>query len=137
MNISPVQANVAQTNFGCNDPSCNCAVQPQTNVVSTQPQMTPQDRFEKGTKKAAEACKKGFKFVKTNKSGIAATAKAAVSGLLTACTILGANQLMQKVSKADTTSLAGKLALIGGITVAAADLIKNRKAFDKTAPKAE
>lgn len=126
MNISSVQA--YSTNFGCNDPACkNCTCQ--------QPQITEQksDVVEISTaQKAKNACKKGFNFVKTNKTGIIATGKAAVAGLLTSCTILGANQLMQKVSKANTAPLAAKLALIGGIAVAAGELIKNRKAFSKT-----
>lgn len=124
MNISSLQA--YNTNFGCNDPACQ-------NCTCRNPQPTPQaDIVEISTaQKVKNACKKGFNFVKTNKTGILATGKAALSGLLTSCTILGANQLMQKVSKADTSSLAGKLAIIGGVAVAAGELIKNRKAFNK------
>lgn len=126
MNISSVQA--YNTNFGCNDPACqNCTCQ-QAKIAEPQ-----NDVVEISTaQKAKNACKKGFNFVKTNKNGILATGKAALTGLLTSCTILGANQLMQKVSKANTAPLAAKLAIIGGVAVAAGELIKNRKAFNKT-----
>lgn len=38
---------------------------------------------------------------------------------------------MQKVSKSDTSALASKLALIGGICVTDAELIRTKKAFKK------
>lgn len=124
MNIAQIQP--FNTSFGCNDPSCNCQA-PQ----KTAPQQP--DTVELSTaQKAKTACKKGINFVKNNKKAIAVTATAAMKGILTACTILGANQLMSKVAKADTSALAAKLAAIGGVAVGAADLIGNRKAFDKT-----
>ena len=124
MNITQIQS--FNTNFGCNEPSCHCQA-PQ----KTAPQQP--DTVELSTaQKAKTACKKGFNFLKDNKKGIAVTAKAVVEGLLTACTILGANQLMSKVSKANTSALAAKLATIGGVAVGATELIRSRKAFDKT-----
>ena len=132
MNISPIQANLVNTNFGCNDPGCNgnCA---NAQIVSTQ---QPPDVVELSTgSKVKNACKKGVKFIKDNKKGIAVTAKAALEGVLTACTILGANVLMQKVSKSDTSALAAKLALIGGVAVGGSQLIKDRKAFKKDVAK--
>lgn len=125
MNISSIQA--YNTNFGCNDPKCQNCTCPQPKNTELQNDVVEISK----TQKAKEACKKGFNFVKTNKNGILATGKAALSGLITSCTILGANQLMQKVSKANTAPLASKLAIIGGVAVAAGELIKNRKAFDK------
>ena len=133
MNINPIQANLVNTNFGCNSPECKGNCGQQTQIMPNQPQ---QDTVEISTgQKLKNACKKGAKFVKENKKGIATTAKCAFEGLLTACTILGANVLMQKVSKSDTSALASKLALIGGIGVTGAELIRNKKAFTKEVTK--
>ncbi len=133
MNINPIQANLVNTNFGCNSPECkgNCGQHAQ--IMPNQPQ---QDTVEISTgQKVKNACQKGAKFVKENKKGIATTAKCAFEGLITACTILGANVLMQKVSKSDTSALATKLAAIGGIGVAATELVRNRQAFKKEVTK--
>ena len=40
-----------------------------------------------------------------------------------------ANELMQKVSKQNTASLAGKIAIAAGVAMTAAELVKNRNAF--------
>ena len=130
MNINPVLSSPIQTNFGCNDPSCkNCCHE---QAILPQPQ---QDTVELSTfQKAKNACKKGVSFVKNNHSAIGASLRALGAGLLTACTILGANQLMSKVSKKDTSSLAAKLAAIGGLAAGATDLFKHRAAFSKNKP---
>lgn len=133
MNINPIQANLVNTNFGCNSPECKGNCEQHAQVLQNQPQ---QDVVELSTgQKLKNACKKGVTFVKDNKKGIATTAKCAFEGLLTACTILGANVLMQKVCKSDTSALATKLAAIGGVGVAGAELIRNRKAFNKEVSK--
>ena len=132
MKVNQISSNYINVGFGCDKPECQNCNNVQT-ACCTQPQ---QDTVELSTgQKVKKACKKGAKFVKENKKGIAVTAKAALEGLLTACTILGANQLMQKVSKADTSSLASKLAIIGGLAVAGTQLIKDRKAFKKEVAK--
>lgn len=126
MNINPMQANLAS--FGCNDPTCKGHCH-QAQIVSTQPMP---DVVEMSTgEKAKQGIKKGITFVKENKKGIAVTLKAALTGFLTACTILGANQLMSKVAKGDTSKLASKLALIGGLAAGGTQLIRDRKAFKK------
>lgn len=133
MNIT-ANSSMINTNFGCNDQNCNGHCQ-QAQIVSTQP---TQDVVEISTgKKVKNACKKSVKFVKENKNGIMATAKATLEGVLTACTILGANVLMQKVCKSDTSALATKLAVIGGVAVGGTQLIKDRKAFQKGTPQAK
>lgn len=129
MNISQVRMN---TPIFCGNESANTMPAVQCSQC-TCPSQATNDTVEISTsQKAKNACKKGINFLKNNKKAIGATAKAIGTGILTACTILGANQLMSKVSKADTSKLASKLAVIGGITAGAADLIKNRKAFNKT-----
>lgn len=134
MNIT-TNSPMINTNFGCNDPNCKGHCQQQAQIVSTQP---TQDVVEISTgTKVKNACKKGVKFVKENKKGIMVTAKAALEGVLTACTILGANVLMQKVCKSDTSALATKLAVIGGVAVGGTQLIKDRKAFQKGTPQAK
>jgi len=125
MNINSIQTITPQTNFGCNNPKCECCVQ-------SIPQQPTQDTVElSGFQKAKNACKKGFSFVKNNKSAIGVTLASAGVGLLTSCTILGANQLMSKVSKKDTAALAAKLAAIGGIAAGATNLIKHKDVFKK------
>ncbi len=126
MNIAQIQS--FTPSFGCNDSECkNCTCQ-QPKIQEQKP-----DTVEISTvQKAKDVCKKSVNFVKDNRKAIAVTAKAALEGLLTACTILGANQLMSKVSKANTSALAAKLAAIGGVAVGATELIRSRKAFDKT-----
>ena len=127
MNINPILSNPVTTSFGCNDPNCkNCCHE---QVLPQQPQ---QDTVELSKfQKAKNACKKGVSFVKNNHSAIGASAKAVGVGLLTACTILGANQLMSKVSKKDTASLAAKLAAFGGVAAGATDLIRHKDVFTK------
>ena len=127
MNINPISANPIATNFGCNDSNCkNCCCE------QTLPQQPQQDTVEISKfQKVKNACKNGVSFVKNNHSAIGASARAVGVGLLTACTILGANQLMSKVSKKDTASLAAKLAAFGGIAAGATDLIKHKDVFTK------
>ena len=125
MNINPIQVSAQHASFGCNNPKCECCVQ-------CVPQQPVQDTVElSGFQKAKNACKKGFSFVKNNKSAIGTTLASATIGLLTSCTILGANQLMSKVSKTDTSALAAKLAAIGGIVAGATNLIKHKDVFKK------
>lgn len=133
MNINPIQANLTNTNFGCNSPECkgNCGQQAQ--IMPNQPQ---QDTVEISTgQKIKNACKKGAKFVKENKKGIATTAKCAFSGFLTACTVLGANEMITKTVGPAPKGLAGTLATIAGVTVTAVELIRNKKAFKKEVTK--
>ena len=126
--MNKIQSQSFAPNFGCNDSECkNCTCQ-QHKIQEQKPDIVEIST----TQKAKDAFKKGVNFVKNNRKGIAITAKAAVEGLLTACTILGANQLMSKVSKANTSALAAKLAAIGGVAVGMTELIRSRKAFDKT-----
>lgn len=124
MYVNQIQPAVTNTAFGCKNGSCCCQ----------QPKIAPQapDTVELSSfQKAKNTCKNGAKFVKTNKKAIGVTLKSAGAGLLTACTILGANELMAKVTKADTSSLAGKLATIGGLVVAASNMVQNRDVFKK------
>lgn len=127
MNINPITPNYGITSFGCNDSNCKCCCHEPTNVL------VQQDTVELSAfQKAKNACKKGLGFIKNNHSAIGATVKAIGVGLLTSCTILGANQLMTKVSKKDTANLAAKLAAIGGFAACATDLIKHKDVFTKS-----
>lgn len=135
MNVSPINANfmTPATSFGCSDPNCKC----QAGIVSTKeaPKDTleiTQDVAKKTTnfgKKVVNGAKKTWNFLKTNKKQVLVGAKAAFDGVLTACTVVGANELMQKVSKQNTASLAGKIAIAAGVAMTAAELVKNRNAF--------
>lgn len=135
MNVSSINANfmTPATNFGCSDPNCKC----QAGIVSTKdaPKDTleiTQDVAKKTTnfgKKVVNGAKKTWNFLKTNKKQVLVGAKAAFDGVLTACTVVGANELMQKVSKQNTASLAGKIAIAAGVAMTAAELVKNRNAF--------
>ncbi len=135
MNVSPINANfmTPTTSFGCSDPNCKC----QAGIVSTKeaPKDTleiTQDVAKKTTnfgKKVVNGAKKTWNFLKTNKKQVLVGAKAAFDGVLTACTVVGANELMQKVSKQNTASLAGKIAIAAGVAMTAAELVKNRNAF--------
>ena len=80
-------------------------------------------------KKVVNGAKKTWTFLKNNKNQVLVGAKAALDGVLTACTVVGANELMQKVSKQNTASLAGKIAIAAGVAMTAAELVKNRNAF--------
>ncbi len=129
MNVNPVSANPIQTNFGCcGDGKCTCCC-PQPTMQPTQ-DVVEISKFQK----AKNACKKGIGFIKTNKSAIGVTLASVGAGLLTACTVLGGNQLMSKITKSDTSALAAKLAAIGGVAAAATNLIKHKDVFKKQAP---
>jgi len=135
MNISSINANfmTPATSFGCSDPNCKC----QAGIVSSKD--APKDTLEitkdvadKTTnfgKKVVNGAKKTWNFLKTNKKQVLIGARAALDGVLTACTVVGANELMQKVSKQNTASLAGKIAIAAGVAMTAAELVKNRNAF--------
>ena len=124
MNVNQIQPAFTNTTFGCNNGSCCCQ------HTKIEPQM-PDTVELSGAQKIGKTYKKGVSFVKTNKKAIGVTLKSAGAGLLTACTILGANQLMSQVTKADTSTLAGKLATLGGLVVAASNIVQNRDAFKK------
>lgn len=124
MKVNQIQPIVANTTFGCNNPSCCCQEQKFTPITS---EKNDKDYFQK----AKDTCKKGVGFVKTNKKAIGVSIKSAVAGVLTACTIFGANELMSKITKSNTSSLAGKLATIGGLVVAASNMLQNKDAFKK------
>lgn len=124
MNVNSIQPTVTNTVFGCNGSSCCCQ---QAKFAPQTPNKIDRDQFQK----AKDTCKRGVNFVKTNKNAIGVVLKSAGAGILTACTILGANELMSKVTKADTHSLAGKLAALGGLVVAASNIVQNRDAFKK------
>ena len=135
MNLNSINANFTtpMTKFGCSDPNCKC----QAGIVATSE--PPKDTLEltqdvaKETvsfgKKVTNGAKKTWNFLKANKKQLLVGAKAALDGVLTACTVVGANELMQKVSKQNTAGLAGKIAIAAGVAMTAAELVKNRNAF--------
>lgn len=135
MNLNSISANfmTPATNFGCSDSNCKC----QAGIISTnEPQKDTleitKDVADKTTslgKKVVNGAKKTWTFLKNNKKQVLVGAKAALDGVLTACTVVGANELMQKVSKQNTASLAGKIAIAAGVAMTAAELVKNRNAF--------
>lgn len=124
MIINQIQPAVTNAAFGCKEGNCCCK-----GACVQQP---VQDTVELSTfQKAKKACKKGAGFVKTNRAIIGTALQSAGIGLLTGCTILGANQLMSKVVKADTSALAAKLAAIGGIVAGATNMVKHKDNLKK------
>lgn len=138
MNVTSINANFTtpMTNFGCSDPNCKC----QAGIVATNNE-PPKDTLEitkdvadKTTsfgKKVVNGAKKTFTFLKNNKKQVAIGAKAAFDGLLTACTVLGANEMIKKTVGTAPKGLVGSLATITAVTVASAEIVKNRNAFLK------
>ena len=127
MNINTISNNFA-TSFKCNCHDCECKAQNNIPVV----QNNQTDTVELSKKdKAVGFAKKSAKYLKENRKQIATVGLSVLNGVLNACTVLGANVLMNKVSKTDTTKLAVKLAAIVGLTTCGADLIKNRKSLNK------
>lgn len=128
MNINTVNRSLAPT-FKCNCPDCENKVQ-SNNVPAMQNNHT--DTVELSKKdKALNFAKKSVKYLKDNRKQIATVGLSVLNGALNACTVLGANVLMSKVAKTDTSKLAFKLAAIVGLTTCGADLIKNRKSLKK------
>lgn len=126
MNINTVNRSLAPT-FKCNCPDCENKVQ-SNNVPAMKNNHT--DTVELSKKdKALNFAKKSVKYLKDNRKQISTVGLAVLNGTLNACTVLGANVLMNKVAKADTSKLAFKLAAIVGLTTCGADLIKNRKSL--------
>lgn len=135
MNLTSINANFTtpMTNFGCSDPNCKC----QAGIVSTaQP---PKDTLEitkdvadKTTnvgKKIVNGAKKTFAYLKNNPQKVKIGAKAAFDGLLTACTVLGANEMIKKTVGTAPKGLVGSLATIAAVTVASVEIVKNRNVF--------
>ncbi|MGN0017603.1 MAG: hypothetical protein ACI37S_01010 [Candidatus Gastranaerophilaceae bacterium] len=135
MNINPVSFNSA--NF-CALPTKQAEIPSEQYIYKTvsenqgdSPQISNKEKFLNACSKVKTACIKGAKFVKENKSAIGAGAIALGKGLLASCTVLGATQLANKIFKADVEKFAGKLAVIGGVAMTAADAIKNKDKFVK------
>ncbi|MBR2525350.1 hypothetical protein IKE67_02680 [bacterium] len=124
MQINRIQPAVTNAAFGCKEGNCcckgACIQQPVQDTVEL-------SKFQK----AKNTCKKGVGFVKTNKKAIGTTLQSAGIGVLTACTILGANQLMSQITKADTSALAAKLATFGGLVAGATNMVKHKDSFKK------
>lgn len=135
MNINPINSHA--TNF--------CAIQNQKvelpteqyvyttaqDVTAEKPKASAKETFAKIFTKVKNGISKSFHFVKDNKNAIGTAVLSVGKGLLAACTVLGANQLVGKVFKANTSSMANKLAIIGGVGVTAATALKNKDRFVK------
>lgn len=117
MQITKIQPAVTSTAFGCNGGNCCC-------------KGTCVPKFDSTPDKISRL-KKSANFVKENKSAIKVTLASALTGLLTGCTILGANQIMSKITKADTSDLAVKLATFGGLIAGATNMVNHKDAFKK------
>lgn len=129
MNINTISSNNLAPAFKCNCPDCETKVQ--SNIIPAM-QNNQTDTVELSKKdKAVNFAKKSAKYLKENHKQIATVGLSVLNGALNACTVLGANVLMNKVAKADTSKLAFKLAAIVGLTTCGADLIKNRKSLKK------
>ena len=135
MNISPI---TTSTNGFCALQKNQAKIPTEQYIYKTVSE-NPNDKIELTTKEkflnicstVKNACSKGFNFIKNNKKAIATSAVSLGKGLLVACTILGANQIISKLFKAKTEQFANKLAAIGGVTTAVADIIKNKDNFTK------
>lgn len=135
MNVTSINASfmTPTTSFGCSDPNCKC----QASIVSTKD--APKDSLElskditeKTTsfgKKVVNGAKKAFVHLKDNPKQVKVIAKAAFDGLLTACAVLGANDMIEHACGQTPKGLAGKCALGAAVVVAAARMVQNRNAF--------
>ena len=135
MNLNVINANVKApaTNFGCNNSNCNCSA----GIVATQ--QPPKDTLEISKdcaektvsfgKKVLNAGKKAVNYLKTHKKQVAVCARAALDGILTGCTVLGANELIKKTGSTATNGIAGKLAAGSAVIVTAGKIVQNRNAF--------
>ncbi len=140
MNVSSINANfmTPTTSFGCSDPNCKC----QAGIVSTKD--APKDTLElskdvadKTTsfgKKIVNGAKKAFTHLKNNPKQVKVVAKAAFDGLLTACAVLGANDMIEHTCGQTPKGVAGKCALGAAVIVAAARMVQNRNAFMEKQP---
>ena len=135
MNANAIHANLTTTatSFGCNNPDCPCSA----GIVGTQ--QPPKDTFEISKecaektvsfgKKVFNTGKKAVNYLTTHKKQVAVCARAALDGLLTACTVLGANEMIKKTCGDYAKGLAGKLATGAAVIVTAGKIVQNRNAF--------
>ncbi len=135
MNVHSINATLTTpaTSFGCNNPDCKCSA----GIVGTQ--QPPKDTLEISKdcaektvgfgKKVLNAGKKAVNYLTTHKKQVAVCARAALDGLLTACTVLGANEMIKKTCGDYAKGLAGKLAAGAAVVVTAGKIVQNRNAF--------
>lgn len=139
MNINSINTGItaSMTNFGCSDPNCNC----HSNFAPTP--APPKDTLEitkdvadKNTsfaKKVTNGVKNMVIFFKTNKKANVGI-KAGVKGLMSACTVLYANEIIKKSIGTPPKGLAGGLATAAAVIVAVADIARNKNAISEKTP---
>ena len=136
MNLNAINTKLTTpaTSFGCNNPNCNCSAgivasqQPAKDTLEITKEAT--DKTVSFGKKVLNATKKAFNYVKTHKTQVNVCLKSAVDGLLTACTVLGAGQMIESsFGSPSVKGLTGKCAIVAGIATTGLKILQNKKAF--------
>lgn len=109
---------------------CPCCKTPPTkqDVLELQSKQNKPNFWQK----TKTACQKTGSFINENKTIIRSSIKGCGIGLMNACTILGAGQIVNKMTKADTSKFAATLAIITGVAVAASTALRESAQHKKT-----
>lgn len=106
--------------------SCEC-----TSCIPQTPEKSSGKKFmdatKNGLKKTTKFMKNTKDFIVNNQSTIKGTAIGLVKGVYSACTVLGASQLLDNISQTSTKTFANKLALISAVGVTAVNILKSKK----------